>query len=124
MKYEQQLAQAPMPPGKKKVFLAALKLFADKGFHATTTAKIAQQVGVSEGTIYKYFTSKEDLLMKLLSPMLNTIKDNFFSQLNNYEQLPALINFFVHDRSQFVIANYSFFKLLLQELLLGESSVV
>ena len=62
--------------------------------------------------------------MKLLSPMLNTIKDNFFSQLNNYEQLPALINFFVHDRSQFVIANYSFFKLLLQELILGESSVV
>lgn len=124
MKYEQQLAQAPMPPGKKKVLLAALKLFADKGFHATTTAKIAQQAGVSEGTIYKYFTSKENLLTELLSPMLNTIKDNFFNQLNNYEQLPALINFFVNDRSQFVIANYSFFKLLFQELLLGESSVV
>lgn len=124
MKCEQQLAQAPMPPGKKKVLLAALKLFADKGFHATTTAKIAQQAGVSEGTIYKYFTSKENLLTELLSPMLNTIKDNFLNQLNNYEQLPALINFFVNDRSQFVIANYNFFKLLLQELLLGESSVV
>ena len=51
--YEEQLANAKMPAGKKKVLTTALKLFANNGFHATTTAKIAKQAGVSEGMISK-----------------------------------------------------------------------
>ena len=64
--YAAQLDQAKMPAGKKKVLQTALNLFANYGFHATTTAKIAKQAGISEGTIYKYFKSKDDLLGKLL----------------------------------------------------------
>ncbi|MGN1279241.1 MAG: TetR/AcrR family transcriptional regulator, partial [Limosilactobacillus sp.] len=91
--YEAQLADAKMPAGKKKVLTTALKLFSSNGFHATTTAKIAKQAGVSEGTIYKYFSSKNDLLVKLLQPILMEIKQNFFSNLDDQKDLPTLVKF-------------------------------
>jgi AcrR family transcriptional regulator len=40
---------------------AALDLFAEKGFAATRLDDVAQRAGVSKGTLYLYFDSKEDL---------------------------------------------------------------
>lgn len=45
---------------------AALKCFADKGFAATTVAEIALAAGVTPGTIYRYFPSKEALVEALV----------------------------------------------------------
>lgn len=117
--YEAQLANATMPAGKKKVLTTALRLFADNGFHATTTAKIAKQAGVSEGTIYKYFSSKDDLLAKLLQPILMEIKRNFFSDLDDQKDLPTLVNFIVIDRIKFIEVNFDFIRVILQEILTG-----
>lgn len=118
--YEEQLANAKMPAGKKKVLTTALRLFANNGFHATTTAKIAKQAGVSEGTIYKYFSSKDDLLAKLLQPILIEIKNNFFSNLDDQADLPTLVKFVVTDRINFIEANFDFIRLIFQEVLTGQ----
>jgi AcrR family transcriptional regulator len=40
---------------------AALALFVEKGFAATRTEEVAQQAGVSKGTLYLYYPSKEEL---------------------------------------------------------------
>lgn len=117
--YEEQLANAKMPAGKKKVLITALKLFANNGFHATTTAKIAKQAGVSEGTIYKYFSAKDDLLAKLLQPILIEIKNNFFSNLDDQSDLPTLVRFVVTDRINFIEANFDFIRLIFQGILTG-----
>jgi len=50
---------------------AALALFAEKGFHATTTRDITEGAGVSKGSLYWYFRSKEDIAFSLSSDMLN-----------------------------------------------------
>ncbi len=41
---------------------AALELFVEKGFAATRLDDVAKRAGVSKGTLYLYFDSKEDLL--------------------------------------------------------------
>jgi AcrR family transcriptional regulator len=41
---------------------AALRLFADQGFEATTIAQIAREAGVSQRTLFRYFGTKEDLI--------------------------------------------------------------
>ena len=116
--YQRQINNKDMPAGKKKVLAAALELFSNNGFHATTTAKIAQLAGVSEGTIYKYFPSKNELLKQLLTPLFLKIKNNFFIKVQNYHNLTELVSFFVEDRVQFVINNFSLFKLFIQEVLI------
>ncbi len=40
---------------------AALELFVEKGFAATHVEEIAKLAGVSKGTLFLYFTSKEEL---------------------------------------------------------------
>jgi TetR/AcrR family transcriptional regulator, fatty acid metabolism regulator protein len=71
-------------PGKNKprtrleqreadILEAATALFAGDGFHATSTRKIASAAGVSEGTIFHYFSTKNALLLAIL--------DDFYSKL-------------------------------------------
>lgn len=46
---------------------AAALLFAERGFHRTTTRDIAEAADVAEGTLYNYFTNKNDLLFGILN---------------------------------------------------------
>lgn len=48
------------------VLQKALELFANKGFHATTTAEIAKASGIAKGSLFNYFESKEQLLRTIV----------------------------------------------------------
>jgi AcrR family transcriptional regulator len=45
---------------------AALALFVEKGFAATRSEEVAARAGVSKGTLYLYFPSKEELLKAVI----------------------------------------------------------
>lgn len=47
---------------KEKIKNAALKLFLDKGFAATTIAEIMEEADLGTGTFYNHFTSKEEII--------------------------------------------------------------
>jgi AcrR family transcriptional regulator len=50
---------------REQIIAAALACFARAGYHATTMADVAAQAGVSKGTPYLYFESKEALFLAL-----------------------------------------------------------
>src|SRR3982750_3875447 len=58
---------------KNQILKAAAVVFAQKGFHPTTTKDIAKQAGISEGTIYNYFESKTALLLGIFERMRATV---------------------------------------------------
>ncbi len=58
-----------LPPKKRAVVEAALLSFAEHGFDASSTRMIAQRAGVAEGTIFRHFDSKSDLLLRLVRPV-------------------------------------------------------
>lgn len=45
----------------QELLAAALDLFVDRGYAATRLDDVAAQAGVSKGTLYLYFTNKEEL---------------------------------------------------------------
>src|SRR5216117_466776 len=49
----------------QRLVRAALELFTTTGYHLTTTPLIAKKAGVAEGTIYRHFASKQQLLNDL-----------------------------------------------------------
>jgi AcrR family transcriptional regulator len=55
---------------RNQILDAAASVFAEKGFHRATTKDIASAAGVSEGTIYNYFDSKADLLIGIMSRLV------------------------------------------------------
>jgi AcrR family transcriptional regulator len=52
---------------------AALELFVEKGYAATRTEEVAQHAGVSKGTLYLYYPSKEDLFKAVVRQNLSTL---------------------------------------------------
>ncbi|WP_406655661.1 TetR/AcrR family transcriptional regulator [Methanolobus sp. ZRKC2] len=44
---------------------AALRLFTERGFHGTSTALISKEAGVSTGSLFNYFATKEELINNL-----------------------------------------------------------
>ena len=47
---------------RRQILEAAVKVFAQKGFHASRVGDIAEEAGIAYGLVYHYFESKEDLL--------------------------------------------------------------
>lgn len=66
---------------KEDILQAALNLFTERGFDATTVPMIAETAKVGTGTIYRYFENKEVLLNSLFQECANrftkTIKQDF-----------------------------------------------
>src|SRR5882762_2449750 len=52
---------------------AALELFVEKGFAATKTEEVAERAGVSKGTLYLYYPSKEELLKAVIRQNLSQL---------------------------------------------------
>ena len=59
---------------KRKIFETSMKLFADKGYDATSIEEITATVGVAKGTLYYHFSSKEEIYE--LIKFLNLLTDN------------------------------------------------
>jgi len=87
-----------MKETEKKILLAATKLFSESGYSGVSTRKIAEQAGVNEITIFRYFKSKSNLLQavithfafegniihKISKEITGNIKDDIFIFANVY----------------------------------------
>ncbi|MEN8222573.1 MAG: TetR/AcrR family transcriptional regulator [Acidobacteriota bacterium] len=80
---------------KQEIVLAALEVFAVKGFSRTTIRDIAEQAGIGKGTIYEYFTDKDEIIHNSFFYFQNfyefDIEDILLSDRNGKEKLVSVI---------------------------------
>jgi len=55
-----------MEATRAKILKAALELFSKYGYNATTTRELARKAEVTEVTLFRYFSSKEDLFKEVV----------------------------------------------------------
>jgi len=58
---------------RKKLLAAAQGMFCRRGVDATTIEEITEQADVGKGTFYRYFSSKEDVVLALMEDMINRL---------------------------------------------------
>ncbi len=112
---------------EKDIIAAALKLFSEKGFDRTSTNELAKQAKVSERTLFKYFVSKNDLLKRVVIPIIlkflvprqvQQMKRAIAGPITNAEDL---FKSFASDRIQAVSHNAPAVRILLSEVV-GDAS--
>ena len=80
---------------KRKIFDTSMKLFADKGYDATSVEEITAVVGVAKGTLYYHFSSKEEIFNFLIEEGMKLLQNSIdikTSKLSNYiDKLKAIV---------------------------------
>ena len=111
---------------KQKIAEAAVQLFAEKGYANTSTSEIAKRAGVAEGTIFRHYGTKENLLLSLLLPFLKEslpgMAESVFREISS-KGMDSFEDFFralVKNRYQFCKDNQEIFRVLVKELMYNE----
>lgn len=70
---------------RTRIIDAAIRVFAERGFHQARVTDIATQAGVADGTIYLYFRNKEDLLLTIFEEKMQDINVGLQRELAGVE---------------------------------------
>ena len=80
---------------KRKIFETSMKLFAEKGYDATSIEEITATVGVAKGTLYYHFSSKEEIFNFLIEEGMKLLQNSIdikTSKLDNYiDKIKAIV---------------------------------
>ncbi|MGE7920475.1 TetR/AcrR family transcriptional regulator [Viridibacillus sp. NPDC093762] len=108
---------------QKKIIENAIKLFAQKGYANTSTAEIAKAAEVSEGTIFKHYGTKDQLLLSIILPFIKdffptmvheVIKETFLPKTVTFEQFLKRL---LKNRAEFIFENRDIFLVVIKEII-------
>jgi TetR/AcrR family transcriptional regulator len=80
---------------KRKIFETSMRLFAEKGYDATSIEEITATVGVAKGTLYYHFSSKEEIFNFLVEEGVKLLKNSIAIKTdkleNSLDKLRAIV---------------------------------
>ena len=80
---------------KRKIFETSMKLFAEKGYDATSIEEITATVGVAKGTLYYHFSSKEEIFNFLVEEGIKLLQNSVdikTAKFSNYiDKIKAIV---------------------------------
>ncbi|AKS39037.1 TetR family transcriptional regulator [Anoxybacillus gonensis] len=104
---------------KEQIIEVAMKLFAEKGYHATSMQEIAEHSHLAKGSLYNYFKSKEEIVLsifqyhydqlfqqfaRIASDRSLTAREKFLKQLSlqieAFEQHKEIVQMHMGDHAQ------------------------
>lgn len=94
-----------------QILTHALKLFADHGFHGTSTSRIAKAAKVSEGLIFRHFGNKEGLLQAIIE-FGHEKAQQLFLHIDESQSLQNQLRELLSIPFQLPKEDYAFWKLL------------
>lgn len=94
---------------------AAQQVFARRGFAAAAMDEIAHSAGVAKGTLYLYYSSKQDLYRASLREGLVALCDELEREVDRARSLAAVIETYVSTKVSYFERHLDFFRLYLAE---------
>lgn len=111
-----------MPDAQRRIVRAAVSAFAEHGFNGTTTQEIARSAGVAEGTVFRYYRTKKELLlgtvaplfMRMVTPIVRRNIETVFT--TEYPSFADFLRALVADRLAFARAHRTLVRVMAQEI--------
>ncbi len=104
---------------REEILTAAAKIFSQRGYQAADVQAIAELAEAGKGTVYRYFSSKENLFSSVLQQKLDLLKEQveqarvihqdplqalravMLAYLHYFENHPDTIELFIQERAEF-----------------------
>ncbi|WP_416825604.1 TetR/AcrR family transcriptional regulator [Ectobacillus polymachus] len=108
---------------QKKIEETAIKMFAEKGYANTSTSEIAKASGVAEGTIFRHYGTKDNLLLSVLLPFIKELMPALMQEVidefspKKFDSFEMFLRELLKNRMKFIKENREIFKILVKELL-------
>lgn len=115
-------SETKMTEKQLKIMNAAIDIFSEKGYAASSTSEIAQKAGVAEGTIFRHYKTKKDLLISIIAPVMTKliapfILKDFYKIIDApYTRYEDFLRAILMNRIEFLQKNLPVLKILLQEI--------
>ncbi len=119
------MTDTPLPElteKQRRVLDAALELFAERGYAGASTSEIAKRAGVAEGTVFKTYKTKKDLLIALVAPFFakviapTLIEEVLVIVRQEHPHFEDFVRALFKNRIDFVKAHERIIRLAVQEL--------
>ncbi|MFC5703504.1 TetR/AcrR family transcriptional regulator [Cohnella faecalis] len=107
---------------QSRILRAAVEVFAEKGYSGAATNEIAQRAGVAEGTIFRHYRTKKDLLYSIVAPFVAKLIEPFvlkdlYSVIDSpHETFEGFIRGMLENRIAFAEKNLKIIRILIQEV--------
>lgn len=82
--------------GKEKILKVTAELLKEKSFSDISLAEIAEKSGISKGSVYYYYKTKDEILCDVADEYFQQVYEEFIEWVDNKEKdtsLPRLLNF-------------------------------
>ena len=100
---------------KRKIFETSMKLFAEKGYEATSIEEITATVGVAKGTLYYHFSSKEEIFNFLIEEGMKLLQNSIDIKTAKYTNYIDKIKAIVLIQIKIVVKYEDLIKILLSQ---------
>lgn len=106
---------------KRKIFETSMKLFAEKGYDATSIEEITATVGVAKGTLYYHFSSKDEIFYFLVEEGMKLLKNSIEIKTSKFDNVVDKIKAIILIQIK-VIAKYEHIITIILNQFLGTES--
>lgn len=111
-----------MTDRQARIVRAAIEVFAEKGYSGAATSEIAQRAEVAEGTIFRHYKTKKDLLYAIVSPIAAKLIEPFVLRDlyplfdTPHPTFEGFVRAILDNRIAFIESNIKVIRIMLQEV--------
>ncbi len=98
----------------KQILDAAMTVFVEKGFNGTTTLEIAEAAGISEVTLFRHFSTKQEIFLEGIKPILYSTLEESIKTSNGMKPKEKL-EYILYERIRLISNNHKVIRLILME---------
>src|ERR1700678_1946704 len=111
---ERSPSSAPTPHGERRdqLLLVARRIFAERGFQATTMDEIAKEAGFTKPILYQYFESKGDLYRQIVAETAQKLLNSLAEAVASVESPRAKLEVAFRVYFEMVISETDAFRVL------------